>query len=158
MCIPFKKNIYIPLKLYIYVCVTFLLRFFVYLLSWSGLCCRVWAFSRCGVQSSHGGGRSHCAAQTLGHMSSVLMAHGLSCAVAHEIFLDQGSNPWPLHWQVDSLPLSHQGSLRALVFSGTELRSKHVGTGLTGWVGKGRERTSRARRPCPRVQILCWEK
>ena len=23
---------------------------------------------------------------------------------------DQGSNPYPLHWQVDSLPLSHQGS------------------------------------------------
>ena len=25
-------------------------------------------------------------------------------------FLDQGSNPCPLHWQVDSLPLDHQGS------------------------------------------------
>ena len=27
-----------------------------------------------------------------------------------EIFLTQGSNPRLLHWQVDSLPLSHQGS------------------------------------------------
>ena len=27
------------------------------------------------------------------------------------IFLTQGSNPHLLHWQVDSLPLSHQGSL-----------------------------------------------
>ena len=26
------------------------------------------------------------------------------------IFLTQGSNPHPLHWQMDSLPLSHQGS------------------------------------------------
>ena len=26
------------------------------------------------------------------------------------IFLTQGSNPCLLHWQVDSLPLSHQGS------------------------------------------------
>ena len=26
------------------------------------------------------------------------------------IFLDQVSNPCPLHWQADSLPLSHQGS------------------------------------------------
>ena len=26
------------------------------------------------------------------------------------IFLTQGSNPHLLHWQVDSLPLSHQGS------------------------------------------------
>ena len=25
-------------------------------------------------------------------------------------FLDQGSNPRPLHWQVDSLPVDHQGS------------------------------------------------
>ena len=27
-----------------------------------------------------------------------------------EIFLTQGSNLWILHWHVDSLPLSHQGS------------------------------------------------
>ena len=27
------------------------------------------------------------------------------------IFLTQGSNPYLLHWQVDSLPLSHQGAL-----------------------------------------------
>ena len=26
------------------------------------------------------------------------------------ILLDQGSNLCPLHWQVDSLPLNHQGS------------------------------------------------
>ena len=31
------------------------------------------------------------------------------------IFLDQGSNPCLLHWQVDYLPLSHQGRL-PLVF------------------------------------------
>ena len=28
----------------------------------------------------------------------------------HGIFQDQGLNPLLLHWQVDSLPLSHQGS------------------------------------------------
>ena len=38
------------------------------------------------------------------------MAHGLSCSVACGIFLDQGSNLRPLHWQVDSYPLHHQGS------------------------------------------------
>ena len=38
------------------------------------------------------------------------MAHGLSCSVACGIFLDQGSNPCPLHWQADSYPLHHQGS------------------------------------------------
>ena len=34
----------------------------------------------------------------------MVVAQQLSC------FLDQGSNPRPLHWLVDSLPLSHQGS------------------------------------------------
>ena len=37
------------------------------------------------------------------------MACGLSCSTARGIFLDQGSNLCILHWQVDSLPLSHQG-------------------------------------------------
>ena len=39
----------------------------------------------------------------------VLMAHELGCSVAREIFLDQGSNLCPLHWQAESLPLSLQG-------------------------------------------------
>ena len=41
---------------------------------------------------------------------SVIVAHGPSCSVACGIFLDQGSNPCPLHWQADSQPLRHQGS------------------------------------------------
>ena len=36
-------------------------------------------------------------------------AQGLSCFEACGIFLDQGSNPSLLHWQVDS-SLSHQGN------------------------------------------------
>ena len=32
-----------------------------------------------------------------GHVGSVLVSHGLSCSVVHEIFPDQGSNPCPLH-------------------------------------------------------------
>ena len=40
---------------------------------------------------------------------SAVVAHGLSCSVACGIFPDQGSNPCPLHWQVDSQPLCHQG-------------------------------------------------
>ena len=35
---------------------------------------------------------------------------GLSCFVACGIFPDQGLNPCLLHWQADSLPLSHEGS------------------------------------------------
>ena len=37
-----------------------------------------------------------------GMWASVVVAHWLSCPAAREIFLDQGSNPCPLHWQADS--------------------------------------------------------
>ena len=46
------------------------------------------------------------------------VVNGLSCSAACRIFPDQGSNLHLLrllHWQADSLPLSHQGSPR-LVF------------------------------------------
>ena len=43
-------------------------------------------------------------------MGLVIVAHGISCSVACGIFPDQGLNPCSLHWQADSLPLSHQGS------------------------------------------------
>ena len=42
--------------------------------------------------------------------STVVEVHSLSYPKACGIFLDQGSNLCLLHWQVDSLPLSHQGS------------------------------------------------
>ena len=38
-----------------------------------------------------------------------LWLHRLSCSMACGIFPDQGSNPCPPHWQVDSYPLLHQG-------------------------------------------------
>ena len=39
---------------------------------------------------------------------SATVTHRPGCSVARGIFLDQGSNPALLHWQVDALPLSHQ--------------------------------------------------
>ena len=45
---------------------------------------------------------------------SVVVAHGPSSSVACGIFPDQGSNPYPLHWQADSQPLCHQGSPRCI--------------------------------------------
>ena len=62
--------------------------------------------------------------QQLGHMGSVVaavvpglqstsstvVAHGLSCSETCGVFPDQGSNPCLLHWQAETLPLSHQGS------------------------------------------------
>ena len=83
-----------------------------------------------GARASHCGGFSCCGAQALGpaglsswrHVSSVVEEHGLkstgsvvvvhrlSCPTACGIFLDQGSNPCLLCWQVDSFPLSRLGS------------------------------------------------
>ena len=44
----------------------------------------------------------------------MVVVPGLSCSAGHRIFLDQGSNPCLLHWQADSLALSHQGRPQAL--------------------------------------------
>ena len=41
--------------------------------------------------------------------SSVVAAHGLSYSAVCGIFSDQGSNPCPSCWQVDSQPLDYQG-------------------------------------------------
>ena len=41
---------------------------------------------------------------------SAIVAQGPSRSAACGIFLDQGLNPCPLHWQADSQPLHHQGS------------------------------------------------
>ena len=46
----------------------------------------------------------------LSSAGSVVMAHRLSCSEACGIFLDQGSNPCPLHWQADSYLLDHHGN------------------------------------------------
>ena len=48
---------------------------------------------------------------------SVIVGHGLSCSTACGIFPDQGLNPCPLHWQVDSYPLGHLGSPREFILN-----------------------------------------
>ena len=53
--------------------------------------------------------------QWLLHVGSTVAALRLSCSLACGIFLDQGSNPCVLHWQADSLPLSHQGNPHTLI-------------------------------------------
>ena len=50
------------------------------------------------------------------------MLQGLSCSEACGIFLDQGSNLSFLHWQVDSLPLSHQGNTKMRVLKSLILK------------------------------------
>ena len=49
-------------------------------------------------------------ASELQSTGAIVRTHWFSCSAACEIFLDQGLNPYLLHWQVDSLPLNHQGS------------------------------------------------
>ena len=44
------------------------------------------------------------------HLGSAVVVLGLGCSAACGIFLDQGSNLCPLHWQADSYPLHHKGS------------------------------------------------
>ena len=69
--------------------------------------------------------------QELQYMGSVIVAsglwsvtekvvvHSLSCFAACRIFPDQGLNPRPLHWQVNSLPLSHKGNPKDVVLIGS---------------------------------------
>ena len=63
----------------------------------------------CGARASHCSGLSCCGAQAVGMQASVVVAHGLSSYGAQAQLLrsmwdlpDQGWNPCPLHWQVDS--------------------------------------------------------
>ena len=66
--------------------------------------CCAWAFSRCGGLGLLSGAQTSpcCTAQALECSGSVVVTHGLSCPEACGIFLDQGLNPRPLHWQVNS--------------------------------------------------------
>ena len=92
-------------------------------------CSRQGLLSSCSIQASHCSGFSCCGAQVLGstgfnccHMGSVVavpglestgsivVVHWLSCSAACGFFPDQGSNPCLLHWQADSLLLSHRGN------------------------------------------------
>ena len=72
---------------------------------------RLWG-SWASVVAAHG--LSSWGSQTLEHRLSSAV-HGLSCSAACGIFPDRGSKLCLLHWQVDSLPLSHQRS--PLIFS-----------------------------------------
>ena len=64
------------------------------------------------------------AVSELQHTGSVVVAHWISCSVACGIFPGQGQNPCLLHWQADSILLSHQGSPRSQISNwGSDLAS-----------------------------------
>ena len=54
--------------------------------------------------------------QWLQRVGSIVAARELNCSAACGIFPYQGSNPRLMHWQADSLPLSHQEVLKLLRF------------------------------------------
>ena len=71
--------------------------------------CGEWGLlSSYGAQTSHYSGFSCCRAQAPGCLGSVVVEYGLNYSEMCRIFLDEGSNQYPLPWQVDSLPLDHQ--------------------------------------------------
>ena len=106
---------------------------YVLFLAALGLRCFARTFSSCykweqlfiGVHKllTYCSGISCCRAQALGTQTSVVMECGLRCHTACGIFLDQGSNLWPLNWQADSHPLHHQGSPVAIFKAKTEKAS-----------------------------------
>ena len=53
---------------------------------------------------------ARCCAPGLWSTGSVVVVHGFSCSETRGIVPDQGWNLDLLHWRLDSLPLSHQGS------------------------------------------------
>ena len=113
---------------------------FIYLsLAVLGLHCHMWAFSSCsgweilsgcGAWASHCRGFSRCRARAPGHTGissfstqaqqfqllgsraqAQQLRHSSLAALQHVgSSRNQGSNPCILHWQMDSLPLGHQGS------------------------------------------------
>ena len=89
-------------------------------------------------------GLSSCGAWALGCSGSVVV-HGRGCSLPCGIFLDQGSNPCLLHWQVDSKSLDHQGRRRQWHTTPVLLPGKsHGQRNLVGCSPWGREESDTA--------------
>ena len=65
--------------------------------------------------ASHHAGFSCSGARALGHKGFLAVAPGLSCPEASGVFLDQVSNPCPLHWQAGSTIAPPEKSLNFLL-------------------------------------------
>ena len=75
--------------------------------------CGEWRYALvCGMRTSPSGGFSCCGAWALER------AGCSSCSEQHtgSVIMDQGSNPSFLHWQADSLPLSHRKAFEELFY------------------------------------------
>ena len=90
------------------------LFYILFLAVWDLGCCEVFALAMvswgyCLMWSTGSTVRASVAAVPgLQSTGSAVAVHGLRCSAACGILLGQGSNLCLLHWQADSLPLSHQ--------------------------------------------------
>ena len=75
----------------------------------SGMWASVIAMLSLSCRGSQGLELSGCGSPGLEHWS-VAVEQKLRYSAACRLFLDQGLNPYVLHWQVDYLPLNHLGS------------------------------------------------
>ena len=85
--------------------------------------------------------------QQLLQMGSWVVAHRLGCTAACGIFPDQGSNLYPLPWQVGSYPLDHQESPPFFLF-----KKHHAFNRSTN----GLKINSLCHPHCPSQNSLCW--
>ena len=65
------------------------------------------------------------AASLVAETGSGAAAHRLSYSSACGVFLDGGLNSCLLHWRVDSLPLSHEGSAVNLILTNQLIKAKN---------------------------------
>ena len=90
-----------------------------------------------GLQGAHGLGSCSSGLYSTG---SIVVALGLSCSKAREIFPEQGLNLCPLHWQVHSYPLDHQRSHA----KSDLIHVKHL-LSLGGWDKKKKKEREKSR-------------
>ena len=140
--------------------------YFILFLAVMGLRCWVRFLSSSGMWASQHGGFSCCWRKVLGGVGfsncstwalqlwlpgTIAVARGLSCSSARGLFLDQGLHLCLLHWQADSLPLSHQGSPHAYClmcgFSMGCGGSRRLVGGVSSYYRMWTQRQSRTRLP-----------
>ena len=68
--------------------------------------------------------------------ASVFVAHRISYSTACGVFLEQGSNSRPLHWQADFEPLDHQGSPSLHIFKFTDVKYIHLVVSAVQWMSR----------------------
>ena len=93
----FFKN---PLKDYLFVLLLAVLGLHCYVQTFCS--CSKWDLSLVAVHRLLVAVVSHCGAQALRCVGSVVVVHGLSCPGVCGIFPDQDQTHGPLHWQVNS--------------------------------------------------------